>query len=408
MIMKTSYLFLLFAFFFNTAWAEFSSTHVYPHPLYWVSSEPYLLDIRGDWSTDCHPGEQKPVISEYTGDSVLIEFETITEHVTCNDVITPYRVLVDMSDVVADVPGEFFSIDVTIRWGGDEYTERVFKGCPLCSPPPPPRDVKPETGVYYSQGLDKQGLLIARQNQRMGVYPLIYDQNGSSEWLLGPGGIVEDVFFAELFEWTGGQCLGCPPPENPPQMNPVGKISMLMDSQGLVQVKINDGLFQPYELLDFGYGGRDIGGNPPHRVPDLSGRWAFVEDVPNSPYANAGYPLLVFDIALEYVPLTGEQPPETGDLPPVITPPPIWPPAYAIFSVRDNIGNEVAKIKCDYGTDWEDPDANLVCTMYNEEINDGATLYEISMLSIERLRFIYVGPVIPEDTPNRRIAVRVD
>jgi len=300
---------------------------------------------------------------------------------------------------------------VTIRFGGDEYTERVFKGCMLCDPPPPPRDVKPETGVYYSQELDKQGLLIARQHQRMGVYPLIYDQAGSSEWVLGPGGIVEDTFFAELYESTGGQCLGCPPPEDPPQMNPVGRISMLMDSQGVVQVKIDDGLFKPFELLEFGYGSRDIGGNPPHRIPDLSGRWAFIEDVPNSPYANAdsNFPPLVFDIRLESV----SDEPFIADPPPVVTEPPpppsaVWPPGYAIFSVRDKIGNEMAKMRCDYGADWEDADPPLVCELYNEEMNDGATLYEISMQSIERLRFVYVGPVIPEDTPNKRIAVRVD
>jgi hypothetical protein len=177
-----------------------------------------LLDIKGYWSSDCHPGEQKPVISEYTGDSVLIEFEIITEQTNCTDVLTPYRVLVDMSDVVDDVPGEFHSVDVTIRFDGDEYMERVFRGCPFCSPPPPPRDVKPESGIYYSNGLERQGLLIARQNQRMGVYPLIYDEAGSSEWVLGPGGVVEDVFFAELYESTGGQCLGCLPPDEPPQM----------------------------------------------------------------------------------------------------------------------------------------------------------------------------------------------
>lgn len=417
--MKKSFLFLILVSCLNTAWAEFSSTHVYPHPLYWVSSEPYLLDIRGDWSNDCHPGEQKPVISEYTGDTVLIEFETITDHFTCNDAVTPYRVLVDMSGVVDDVPGEFFSIDVTIRFGGDEYTERVYKGCWLCDPPPPPRDVKPETGVYYSQDLDKQGLLIARQNQRMGVYPLIYDQSGSSEWVLGPGGIVEDTFFAELYESTGGQCLGCPPPQDPPQMNPVGRIAMLTDSQGLVQVKIDDGLFKPYELLEFGYGSRDIGGNPPHRVPDLSGRWALVEDLSHSPLllsteSNTSFLPLVFDITLESVsqipyseepiPYIGDTPPLSGDLPPT-------PPGYVTFAMRDKGGNELARLRCDYGSDWETSDVELICEMYNSEVNDGATFYKVNMLSPERLRMVYSGPVIsgdPRDPHANLIAVRVD
>jgi len=414
--MKKSFLFLILVSCLNNVWAEFSNTHVYPHPLYWVSSEPYLLDIRGDWSTDCHPGEQKPVISEYTGDSVLIEFETITDHVTCNDVITPYRVLVDMSDVVADVTGEFLSIDVTIRYGGDEYKERVFKGCGLCDPPPPPRDVKPETGVYSSQGLEQQGLLIARQNQRMGIYPLIYDQNGSSEWLLGPGGIVEDTFFSGLYEFTGGQCLGCQPPDDPPQFSPVGKISMLMDSEGVVQVKVNDGLFNTYELADVGYGSRDIGGVPAHRVADLSGRWALVEDLSHSPLlesteSNSGFLPLVFDITLESVsqvpysedpiPLIGTPPPLSSDLP-------LTPPGYVMFAIRDKGGNELARLRCDYGSDWENSDAELICEMYNSEINDGATFYKVSMLSLERLRMVYSGPVISRDSYVDLIAVRVD
>ena len=151
--MKNSFLILLFALCFNTSWADFLDTAVWSHPLYAAANEPYLLDISGDWSSDCHPGEQKPVISEYTGDSALIEFETITDHVTCNDVVTPYRVLVDMSDVIESVPGEFPFIDVTIRFGGAEYMKRVMRPCLLCSPVPPPRDVKPEAGLYYSNGL---------------------------------------------------------------------------------------------------------------------------------------------------------------------------------------------------------------------------------------------------------------
>lgn len=123
--MKTRYLFPLLFIFFNPVWADFSNTKVRHHPLYLTANEPYVIDIRGEWSTDCHPGEQKPVISEYTGDSVLIEFETIVEHVTCNDVVTPYRVLVDMSDVIDTVVGEFPGVEVTIRFSGSEYVEVI-------------------------------------------------------------------------------------------------------------------------------------------------------------------------------------------------------------------------------------------------------------------------------------------
>ncbi len=396
--MKTAYLILLSALCFNTAWADFSKTRVYAHPLYWVSSEPYLLDIKGDWSSDCHPGEQKPVISGYTGDSVLIEFEIITEHVTCNDVLTPYRVLVDMSDVVDDISGEFFSIDVTIRFGGDEHMERVFRGCPLCSPPPPPRDVKPESGIYYSSGLEKQGLLLARQNQRMGVYPLIYDESGSSEWVLGPGGIVEDVFFAELYESTGGQCLDCPPPDEAPQMAVVGKISMLMDSEDLIQVKINDGLFMTYEPSEFGYGQfavssldyRDV-----YTIPDLSGRWAFSDDESvfdqTTPPPTAILPL-VFDIGLK-----------TRDLDDPLSPVfPTPPPQYVLFSVLSIEGEPVAELQCGYRDE-------VVCDLKSPTIGEFEDWFEVRMLSLERM---IMKNMAPNDGPGigrgTGTAVRID
>jgi hypothetical protein len=384
------YLFLFLALGFNAAWADFSNTKLWIHPFV-VDDEPFILDFRGEWPNDCHPGEQKPVISEYTGDTVLIEFESIVEHVVCNDTPTPFRVLVDMSDVVDDVPGEFLFIEVTMRFREAEFVKEQEKFCGLrCDPPPPPKLIKPESGPWVSIGLDKQGLLVARQNQWMGVYPLIYDESGSSEWLLGAGEIVEEVFFSKLAEFTGGQCLGCPPPGESPQKGVVGKISMLMDSEGVTQVKINDGLFETYEPLEFAYGSLDVGGYPPRRIPDLSGRWAFVSDSASSIIP------LVFDIALESV--TSAPKGETAT-----------PPGNVVFSVRDNGGLEVARMKCDYGSEWEDPDAEVVCNVNNEDINDGITMYRVEIISLERLSFDWVGPIIPELPPSdTHIAVRID
>ena len=180
------YLFLLMLFCFNTAWADFSDAFFQLHPAQPMDREPYLIEITGEWPTDCHPGKQKPVISEYTGDTALIEFETIVEHVTCNDVVTPYRVLIDMSDVTDSVTGGFLEIEVSLRFDGTEFTETLVLVC-ICSPVPVGPNINPETGLYGSNGLEKQGLLLARQNQRMVAYPLIYDESGSSEWVFAPG-----------------------------------------------------------------------------------------------------------------------------------------------------------------------------------------------------------------------------
>jgi len=397
------FLFLLLAFCFNTAWADFSNSSASIHPLYLDANEPFIVDIRGEWPTDCHPGEQKPVISEYTGDTALIEFETIVEHVTCNDVVTPYRVLVDMSDVVGSLEGEFRFIDITVRFGGDELEVEVPWICIfICSPVPLPRDIKPEAGLYYSDGLEKQGLLLARQNQRMAAYPLVYDESGSSEWVFGPGGIVEDVFFSTLYELTGGQCLGCPPPDEQPELNEVGKLTLLMDSQGLVQMKVNDGLFMTYEQSEFGYGSRDVGGSPPDRVPDLSGRWAFTETsvhfgvpVPEP----SGFMLpLVFDIVLESVGPDGGAPVVPGPT----------PPTYVTFSLWDIEGEQVAEMRCDYLDRDNVYVDEMSCDLNMPNLEDGDTPFTVEMLSVERMFMGYVGPVLGVGTGARGTAVRID
>jgi len=405
--MKFRFISLIFVIWCNASWADFSNTDLWWHPLYLTANEPYLIDLRGEWPTDCHPGEQKPVISEYTGDAVLIEFEIIVVHVTCNEVATPYRVLVDMSDVVDSVDKEFDFIDVTVRFDGAELKDQLTTFCGLwCDPPPPPRDIKPEVGLYNSDGLEKQGLLLARQNQRMAVYPLIYDDSGSSEWLIGPGGIVENVFFSELYELTGGQCLGCPPPDEQTELNKVGKLSMLMESEGLVQVKINDGLFTTYEQSEFGYGSIDIGGDPRRRIPELSGRWAFSDIRQSPPQVVGADPLmpLVFDITLESVFVV-----EVPDPALIDPPPPKVLPGNVMFSMRDMEGDEVANMLCDYGSDSNNVvDAEMVCKVNNPDINEGDTLWKVKPLSVERLRFTYAGPIIPEIDIDPKSAVRID
>jgi len=407
--MKLRYLYLFMLLFLNTGWADFTNSSISTHPTL-PNDAPFVIDIRGEWPTDCHPGEQKPVIRAYDGDSVLIEFETIIEHVTCNQVATPYRVLVDMSDVVGTVEpqGSGTGIDVTVRFDGAVLETSLLLSCALLSPCPvsPGPDVRPEAGLYGSDGLEKQGLLLARQNQRMGVYPLIYDDSGSSEWLFGGGGIVEDVYFADLYELTGGQCPGCPPPNAPIQMDVVGKLTLLMDSQGLVQMKINDGLFTTYRQTEFGYGSRNVGGYPARTIPNLAGRWAFVENVESPPQATASDTSvlpLVFDIRLESVTVAEPTPPMLADPPPPILPGDIK------FSVRDKEGNEVAQMRCDYGSEVLNVyDAEMVCEVSNPDINGGSTFYSVKPLSVERLSFESVGPIIPEIAGVTRVAVRID
>lgn len=389
----------------NPAWADFSNTKMWFHPLY-IEDEPFILDFRGEWPDDCHPGEQKPVITEYTGDSVLIEFETIVEHVTCNDVPTTYRVLVDMSDVLDDVPGSFPFIDVTMRYGDAEFVITLEKFCGLrCDPPPPPRDIKPEPGLYGSDGLEKQGILLARQNDRMGVYPLVYDETGNSQWLFGGGGIVEDVYFTRLKELSGGQCLGCPPPDDAPAMDVVGKLTMLMDSQGVIQVKVNDGLFTEYTPTEFGYGEFWVtGGNPMTGtlIPNLTGRWAFSDNDSlwslTTPSPTSVLPL-VFDVVPDEA--SNQQTArkdKNGLSRPELSPAPPASVSYSVFSIE---GDLAAEMVCGYR-------GEMICDLKNPDFTDFDHWYEIRMLSLERMIMTNMAEPGEGEGVGAGIAVRID
>ena len=397
--MKSLFSFLLIVFCFNTACADFSNSSAWLHPLYIGPNEPFIIDIRGEWPTDCHPGEQKPVISEYTGDTALVEFETIVEHPTCNDVVTPYRVLVDMSDVVGSLEGEFRFIDITVRFGGAELVVEVPHPCiALCSPPPLPYDKKPEAGLYYSDGLEKQGLIIARQNDRMGAYPLIYDESGSSEWLFGGGGIVEDVFFINLTELTGGQCLGCPPPDDPPQMDVVGKLTMLMDSEGIIQVKVNDGLFEEYRPLEFGYGEysvADLSEGTSYKIPNLTGRWALVDDNRDLWGETSQLPSTVLPLVFDIEQGIYRDPPL-----PVITPPPAESIEYSILNIE---GEVVAEMVCGYVNE-------MLCDLKSPTFDDFDNWFRVNALSIERILMKNMAENDPSDGVRigTGIAVRID
>ncbi|MCW8925453.1 MAG: hypothetical protein OQJ84_04285 [Xanthomonadales bacterium] len=396
-------IFILFCV--NSAWADFSQARFQTHPIEPAGRlGPYLIEITGEWSTDCHPGEQKPVIREFTGDTALIEFEIIVEHVTCNDVATPYRVLIDMSDVIDGGVNNPPGIEVTIRFGGVEHTELVSLLC-ICSPAPVGPDIKPEPGVYEGEGLEKQGILLARQNDRMGVYPLIYDEAGNSQWLFGGGGIVEDVYFVKLKELSDGQCLGCPPPGDPPQKEVVGKLAMLMDSEGLIQVKVNDGLFVPYDQLEFGYGDFLVGwGMTGVRIPNLTGRWAF-SDVDNHSHRaiTTTPPSSVLPLVFDVIPTENanwQATRKSKDNPPVpqLTPAPPGNVRYTIFNIE---GEQAAEMLCDYR-------GEMICDLKNPDFTDFDHWYEIRMLSLERMIMTNMAEPGEGEGVGAGIAVRID
>ena len=67
-------------------------------------------------------------------------------------------------------------------------------------------------------------------------------------------------------------------------------------------------------------------------------------------------------------------------------------------------------MQCDYNSDLDSlVEAEMGCEVNHPDINGGDALYEVRSLSVERLAFDWVGPIISvPGIVTRRIAVRVD
>jgi hypothetical protein len=269
----------LLALFQSSVLADFSSSQVELHPRF-PGSDPFIIEISGIWPSDCHPGEQKPVVESYDGRSVVIGFEIIIVHITCNIIDTGYRVLVDMSEAVRTTRPQADKLDVLVNFQGEKLQQTVELVCSQG------RDCAgnygdqqwADPGLYYAPGLSNQGLLVARQNAAMAIFPLVYDESGTSEWLFSGNLMVEDSFFAEVLRFSGGDCFGCEPTGTTPDTTPIGYLSVLADSPGVLQVKVNDDLFTEYQSLVFGYRTFPVGPAGEQTLIDLEGRWGISEN----------------------------------------------------------------------------------------------------------------------------------
>ena len=240
--------------------ADFSRSQAALHPRL-PGTGPFIIEISGTWPTDCHPGEQKPVVESFDGHTVEIGFEIIVVHITCNTSDTDYRVLVDMSEGVRTTKPLGDTLYVQVSFQGDTLEQTLELVCPEdmdCASLAGDQQ-RPEPGLYHAPGLAKQGLVVAKQNSATAIFPLVYDESGRSEWLFTGNRIVEDSFFAEILRWSGGDCFGCEPSDTKPEMTTIGHLSVLVDRPGVLQVKLNDGLFTEYQRLVFGYNTFQVG-----------------------------------------------------------------------------------------------------------------------------------------------------
>jgi hypothetical protein len=303
--MKNPLVFLsLLALVHSTVLADFSRSQATLHPRL-PAAGPFIIEIGGTWPTDCHPGEQKPVVAAWDGQSVTIEFEIIVVHVTCNDVDTPYRVLVDMSEAVRTQEPVGDTLDLLVDYQGAPWEQTV----PLTCPPDDDCTVEngvpqgPDPGLYHAPNLQNQGLLVARQNDATAIYPLVYDESGLSRWVFAGNLMREDAFFSEILQFSGGDCFGCEPTGAEPDMTRIGYLSVLADRPGALQVKVNDGLFTEYSSVVYGYRTFAVGPTGAQTLIDLEGRWAIRENRGTNPPLGDLTELLpgVFDVELERI-----------------------------------------------------------------------------------------------------------
>ncbi len=264
--------------------ADFTDSHMVLHPRL-PGSDPFILEISGIWPTDCHPGEQKPVVKSYDGSRLVIDFEIVVVHITCNTKDTAYRVLVDMSEAVRTTKPSGDGLEVNVSFQGADFEQTFELVCPAdndCSAFAGKQQL-PERGLYITPGRASEGLLVARQNNTTAIFPLVYDEAGRSEWLFSIAHAVEDSIFASMSRWSGGDCFDCEPTDSQAEMTVIGYLSVLVERPGMLLVKVNDRPFAPYQKLVYGYSNFQLeqAGNPP--LVGLEGRWGLSENRGTSP-----------------------------------------------------------------------------------------------------------------------------
>jgi hypothetical protein len=200
--------------------------------------------------------------------------------------------------------------------------------------------------------------------------------------------IVANTSFGELYEFSGGQCLDCPPPDSPAHSSAVGRVAMLFDAPHRVQVGFNGEPFMTFHALNFGYGSVEPGDGGDGLV-DLSGKWAVSWHHPPYDLPGGSVPPgepLVFEI--------WRLAPEDGAA---------GNPSYVAV---DLAGREMAQISCDFAATanacvWHKAPGFWESAYW--DYGDGDDI-PLAILSHRRIGYVPVG----EEAVVKAEAVRID
>lgn len=373
--------------------ADFSNAQLTLHPRY-PGSGPFILEIAGTWPSDCHPGEQKPIVESFDGLTLELGFEIIVLHVTCNGVDTPYRVLADLSSAVRDIKPSGERLDLRVDFQGAMLHRTLDLRCPRGQDCAKQQSSirRPEEGFYHHPGLPNLGLLAARQNAAMALVPLAYDQAGSSEWLFSGSVMREDTFFTEVLRPAGGDCFGCEPSGAAPTLTHAGYLSVLVDRPDRLLVKYNDGMFTEWTTLVYGFQTFKVGAQGERTVVDLTGRWGLSENRGTDPPLGDLTEFFpgVFDIELQDI-ITAED----G----------IAPSGEVSYLVRTPTGGELGQLVC---SGEVDPVAGTDVCAFIDPTDAAEPLFLFRQDGPSSLTIEYGRAVIAIGTPPGGRAVRLD
>lgn len=251
----------------------FNSTRTHPDPL--QQDQPIVLELSGQWSDSCVPGF---AVTSVAPDRVIVEDVRDRSNLVCATVITPYRLVLNTRGLTDDDWRWADEVEFVVRYAD---TSETFSETTSGDTPEPDRIISP--GLYRASALANQGLVATRQDDNVLFYPLLYDAEGDSRWFFASGQQTGNVIFADLLALSGGQCLDCPPPSTPPDIESAGTLTALLrEQESGLDLQLNDGPFIAYEPLLYGYRQFHLG--PGVVIPDLSGQWAYREtlDDPNA------------------------------------------------------------------------------------------------------------------------------
>jgi hypothetical protein len=165
-------------------------------------------------------------------------------------------------------------------------------------------------------------------------------------------------------------------------LEPIGRIAMVFDSEGVAQVKIDEGEFTEYRALDYGYGHAPPGGT----LPNLVGRWALTDTQFETQFNGSVPPgavlPLVFDIELASGPVQ---------------------PGQVEYQLFDPWGDFGTTIRCE-----DNPEAPAPCIISNPEYDDGSHGFMLNLLSPQRALLTDTGPMLSVGVAATGVAVRID